>query len=154
MKPNDAQLMQLDQLLCFPVYAATNLFGRLYRPLLDKIGLTYPQYLAMLVLWEFGTQSVGELGARLYLDSGTLTPLLKRLEAAGWVSRERSATDQRRVEVSLTAAGRALKKKAVEVPRALVCMLDLDLEKGLRLRDDMKKLMSILEQAVGKGDES
>jgi DNA-binding MarR family transcriptional regulator len=152
MKLDDAQLMQLDQLLCFPIYAATNLFGRLYRPLLDRIGLTYPQYLTMLVLWEFGTQSVGELGARLYLDSGTLTPLLKRLEQAGWVVRERSTKDERRVEVSLTAAGRALKKKALEVPRALVCMTELDMAKGVRLRDDMKKLISVLEGALDKGD--
>lgn len=152
MKLTDAQLLQLDQMLCFPVYAASNLFGRLYRPLLDALGLTYPQYLVMLVLWEFGAQSVGELGTRLYLDSGTLTPLLKRMEAKGWVSRERSAADERRVDVSLTAAGRALKKKAIEVPRALVCMIDLDLEKALRLRDDVKKLISSLKTALERGE--
>lgn len=152
MKPNDAQLMQLDRMLCFPVYAATNLFGRLYRPLLKRIGLTYPQYLVMLVLWEFGTQSVGELGTRLYLDSGTLTPLLKRLEAAGWVTRERTVRDERRVEVSLTAAGNALKKKAVGVPKSLICLVDLDPAKAVRLRDGMKMLISSLEGALNKGD--
>ena len=150
MKLDDAKLQHLDQQLCFPLYVATNLLGRIYRPLLDGIGLTYSQYLAMLVLWEFGTQSVGELGERLYLDSGTLTPLLKRLEAAGLVSRDRSLADQRRVDVSLTAAGRALKKKAIEVPRTLVCLTGLDNETGSRLREDMKNLVSTLEKTLAK----
>lgn len=152
MKPDDAQLMRLDELLCFPIYAANHLLGRLYRPLLDRVGLTYPQYLVMLVLWEFGTQSVGELGQRLYLDSGTLTPLLKRLEGAGLVTRERAASDERRVEISLTPVGRALRKKAVEVPKALVCMVDVDRAKGVKLRDEMKKLISALETALEKGE--
>lgn len=152
MKPDDADLMRLDELLCFPIYAANHLLGRLYRPLLDRVGLTYPQYLVMLVLWEFGTQSVGELGQRLYLDSGTLTPLLKRLETAGLVSRARARSDERRVEVSLTPAGRALRKKAGEVPKALVCMVDIDRARGTKLRDDMKRFISALEGALEKGE--
>lgn len=110
----------LDRQICFPIYAASNLLNRMYRPVLDKLGLTYPQYLVMLVLWEDEPQSVGDLGARLYLDSGTLTPLLKRLESAGFVKRRRDKEDERRVLVGLTARGRALKTRAVSVPETLV----------------------------------
>ena len=94
--PGDDPLL-LDRQVCFPLYAATNLLNRLYGPVLRPLGLTYPQYLVMLVLWEEEPQTVGALGARLYLDSGTLTPLLKRMEAAGLVSRTRDAEDQRRL---------------------------------------------------------
>lgn len=148
MKRDDVSLLQLDQQLCFPVYAASNLFGRLYRPLLDALGLTYAQYLVMLVLWEFGTQGVGELGDRLYLDSGTLTPLLKRMEAAGWVVRERSIRDERRVDISLTDAGMALKQNALEVPKALFCMIGIDPAIGIRMRTDMKNLIAAMEAAA------
>jgi len=112
---------RLDAQLCFKLYAINNLLGRLYRPLLDPLGLTYPQYLTMLALWEAGECSVGELGRRLRLDSGTLTPLLKRLEATGFVARRRDREDERRVIVSLTAAGAALGDRAAAVPRDLAC---------------------------------
>ncbi len=92
---------------------------RLYKPLLDPLGLTYPQYLALLVLWERDEMSVGELGERLFLDSGTLTPLLKRMQTAGWLQRQRAIDDERRVVVSLTAAGQALKHQARDVPLKL-----------------------------------
>lgn len=109
----------LDRQVCFPLYAATNLLTRLYGPVLKPLGLTYPQYLVMLVLWEQEPQSVGALGQRLHLDSGTLTPLLKRMEAAGLVSRERDPEDERRVLITLTAMGRDLRSRASHVPETI-----------------------------------
>lgn len=114
-----ADWQQLDQQLCFSLYSASLAMTRIYKPLLEPLGLTYPQYLALLVLWERDGLSVGELGERLFLDSGTLTPLLKRMEASGWLSRQRAADDERRVQVHLTAEGRALKRRAASVPLEL-----------------------------------
>ena len=111
-----ADPLHLDAQLCFAVYSAAHAYNRLYRPLLDRLRLTYPQYLVMLVLWEADGQTVKALGKRLHLDSGTLTPLLKRLEAAKLLVRERSSTDERRVLIHLTDAGRALKIEAASVP--------------------------------------
>jgi DNA-binding MarR family transcriptional regulator len=111
--------LKLSRQLCFAVYSAGHAFNRAYKPLLDRLGLTYPQYLVMLVLWEEDGQTVGRIGERLQLESSTLTPLLKRLEAAGHVTRERDAADERQVRVRLTAAGRALRKAAEAVPHAI-----------------------------------
>ncbi|NTV88600.1 MAG: MarR family transcriptional regulator [Burkholderiaceae bacterium] len=108
--------LQLDHQLCFALYSASLAMTKLYKPLLAELGLTYPQYLALLALWERDGLQVSELGARLFLDSGTLTPLLKRLEAAGLVQRQRSSDDERRVHIHLTASGRALKARAAQVP--------------------------------------
>ena len=105
-------VLRLDGQLCFALYAGSLTMTKLYKPLLDPLGLTYPQYLVLLVLWERDGGTVGELGARLCLDSGTLTPLLKRMEASGWLVRQRDAQDERRVVVSLTPGGRALRRKA------------------------------------------
>jgi len=116
--------LRLDQQICFPLYAASNLMTRLYRPLLTELRLTYPQYLVMLVLWETSPIRMGELCQRLYLDSGTLTPLLKRLASAGYVSRERDPGDERRVVLALTPAGLALKQRALSVPIALASQFD------------------------------
>ena len=115
------QMLRLDNQLCFALYSASLAMTKLYKPLLDELGLTYPQYLAMLVLWEQDGLMVSELGERLSLDSGTLTPLLKRLEAAGSVSRIRDVQDERRVHITLTAAGRKLKARAQKIPG---CILD------------------------------
>ena len=115
----DADWLQLDRQLCFALYSSSLAMTKLYKPLLDPLGLTYPQYLVLLVLWEGDGLAVGELGARLHLDSGTLTPLLKRLEAAGLVQRERAAEDERRVLIRLTSAGRGLRAKARRVPKEL-----------------------------------
>lgn len=112
----DDHLLRLDHQLCFALYSASLAMTKLYKPLLAPMGLTYPQYLVLLCLWEQDGQGVGDLGERLQLDSGTLTPLLKRMEAAGWLSRERSAEDERRVLARLTPAGRALKQRAAAVP--------------------------------------
>ena len=114
-----ADWQQLDHQLCFALYSASLAMTKLYKPLLEPLGLTYPQYLALLVLWERDGLTVGELGERLFLDSGTLTPLLKRMEASGWLSRARAADDERRVLVHLTTEGRALKRRAASVPREL-----------------------------------
>jgi DNA-binding MarR family transcriptional regulator len=111
--------LTLDRQLCFALYSASLAMTRLYKPLLAPLGLTYPQYLVMLALWEQDGQTVSALGERLQLDSGTLTPLLKRLEAQGTLARVRDAADERRVIVSLTAAGRALKVQARRIPRAV-----------------------------------
>ncbi|MBX3618466.1 MAG: MarR family transcriptional regulator [Rhizobacter sp.] len=111
--------LKLDLQLCFALYSTSLAMTKLYKPLLAPLGLTYPQYLAMLVLWEHDGIGVGDLGHRLFLDSGTLTPLLKRMESAGWLQRQRAADDERRVIVSLTPAGRALKQKARRVPLQL-----------------------------------
>ena len=147
MSRKEEQALKLEAQLCFPLYAASNLLTRLYRPLLEELGLTYPQYLVMLVLWERRSARVGELSTALYLDSGTLTPLLKRLEANGLVRRERSAEDERRVEVSLTREGEALKKRALEVPGALACRVGLGNERFIGLRAELRALMELLGEA-------
>ena len=120
-------MLELDNQLCFALYSASLAMTKVYKPLLDALGLTYPQYLAMLVLWERDGLMVSELGERLYLDSGTLTPLLKRLEASGFITRIRAVEDERRVHITLTAAGRKLKTGAAKIPdcilRASQCSL-------------------------------
>jgi MarR family transcriptional regulator, organic hydroperoxide resistance regulator len=113
-------MLQLDNQLCFALYSTSLAMTKLYKPLLEELGLTYPQYLAMLVLWEQDGLTVSELGERLYLDSGTLTPLLKRMEAAGLVSRIRAVEDERRVHITLTAAGRKLKARAAKIPGCIL----------------------------------
>ncbi len=110
------QALRLDNQLCFALYSASLAMTKLYKPLLDALGITYPQYLVLLVLWERDGITVSELGERLSLDSGTLTPLLKRLETAGLVSRLRDTQDERRVLVRLSAAGRELKERAARIP--------------------------------------
>ncbi len=114
-----ADWLALDRQLCFALYASSLAMTKLYKPLLDPLGLTYPQYLVMLVLWERDGLAVGEIGERLALDSGTLTPLLKRLEQAGLVLRLRDTADERRVRVALSAAGRTLRTRAQAVPAAI-----------------------------------
>ena len=113
---NADDALRLDRQLCFALYSASLAMTKVYKPLLASLGLTYPQYLAMLVLWERDDRSVSELGEALRLDSGTLTPLLKRLEASGLVARSRAADDERRVQITLTAAGRRLKSRARGIP--------------------------------------
>jgi len=113
-------MLQLDNQLCFALYSTSLAMTKLYKPMLEEMGLTYPQYLAMLVLWEQDGLTVSELGERLYLDSGTLTPLLKRMETAGLLSRIRAVQDERRVHITLTAAGRKLKAKAAKIPGCIM----------------------------------
>lgn len=118
-----ADLLRLDAQFCFPLYAATNLITRAYRPLLKPLGLTYPQYLVMLVLWEQPSLTVKALGQRLLLDSGTLSPLLQRLEGQRLVKKTTDPDDARRVIVAITAKGEALRARALQVPEALICRL-------------------------------
>ncbi len=118
-------LLKLDHQLCFPLYAASKDIIRRYRPYLDPLGLTYTQYLAMMVLWEHGEVSVKELGEKLYLDSGTLTPMLKMLELKGFVQRKRSREDERVLLVSLTERGAVLREEAIKVPQQLERCLPL-----------------------------
>lgn len=113
-------MMQLDNQLCFALYSTSLAMTKVYKPLLEELGLTYPQYLAMLVLWERDGLMVSELGERLYLDSGTLTPLLKRLEASGYISRIRDVEDERRVNITLTSSGRKLKTRAAKIPGCIL----------------------------------
>ncbi|WP_207482029.1 MarR family winged helix-turn-helix transcriptional regulator [Arenibaculum pallidiluteum] len=139
---------KLDNLLCFALYSATHAFGRVYKPLLDDLGLTYPQYLAMLVLWEQDDQTVGSLGQRLSLESNTLTPLLKRLEAMGHVQRSRDPADERQVRIRLTPQGRALQEKGNAVPACLARTIGLDVEDVRRMMRDIGTLRKALDAAA------
>ena len=125
--PTD-ELLKLENQLCFPLYACSKEVVRRYTPFLSELGLTYTQYLVMMALWEYGEMTVSTMGERLYLDSGTLTPLLKKMEARGLLVRVRSQEDGRRVDVSLTDEGRQLKEKARAVPLAMGQCVDLDAE--------------------------
>ena len=142
--------LALDRQLCFALYAASRAVTRAYGPLLDDAGLTYPQYVAMLALWEQPEKpvSVGELGGRLRLDSGTLTPLLKRLESLGHVRRVRDRADERRVLIELTDEGRALRKRLAHVPEALVRASGLKLGEVAELRQRLVELVHHLDAAV------
>ncbi len=134
------QALQLDHQLCFALYSASLAMTKLYKPLLEEIGLTYPQYLAMLVLWEHDGVAVSELGERLHLDSGTLTPLLKRLEAAQLVTRLRDVQDERRVLIRLTAAGRKLKTRAARIPGCVLQATQCDVAEVLALTRQVQAL--------------
>ena len=134
------EALRLDNQLCFALYAASGLVTRAYRPLLEPLNLTYPQYLVMMALWERAPRTVKDLGQALDLDSGTLTPLLKRLETAGFVTRRRDAEDERRVQIELTVAGDALRGPAAEVPAALACQLHLPLDQIVDLRATLQAL--------------
>ena len=119
-RPSDANTLRLDRQLCFAVYSTAHAFNRFYRPLLEALGITYPQYLALMALWEEDGLSVSEIGKRLWLDSGTLTPLLKRLEGLGLVTRRRAETDERQVIVALTEQGRATEAEAANFPAMIL----------------------------------
>ncbi|MYL96402.1 MarR family transcriptional regulator [Novosphingobium sp. FGD1] len=139
----------LERQVCFRLYVASNLVTRLYRQHLDAMGLTYPQYLVMLILWEVEPQSVGQLGERLHLDSGTLTPLLKRMETAGLVQRRRDTADERRVLVALTETGRALRGRADAMLEALAqetCLSPGDFDE---LGQQLDQYISDLEEQLG-----
>ncbi|WP_317932887.1 MarR family transcriptional regulator [Halioxenophilus sp. WMMB6] len=138
--------LKLDAQLCFPIYAANNLITRAYRSLLEPLGLTYPQYLVMLVLWETPQIAMAELARRLLLDSGTLTPLLKRMQAAGLLERRRASSDERRLIIELTSAGADLKAQARTIPEAMACRLAAEQEWLAGLRMDIKQLVTLLSE--------
>ncbi len=135
---------KLDDFLCFALYSASHAFNRLYKPLLDELGLTYPQYLVMVTLWERDDRTVGEIGERLFLESNTLTPLLKRMETAGLVSRSRDPADERQVRLRLTPSGKALLDKARGVPPCVQEATGLTAEEARSLTDRIGALRAAL----------
>lgn len=132
--------LNLSQQVCFPIYAFAKEIINQYRPLLDAIELTYPQYLVMMVLWEHDSQTVNQLGGKLHLDSGTLTPLLKRLETKSLVSRTRSTTDERIVNITLTTKGKELQTQAATIPQQLMQAMNLELEELEELKRIITKI--------------
>ena len=142
MEPLD--LLKLDNQLCFALYSTSHALTKAYAPLLERLGLTYPQYLVMLVLWEGDRITVKAVGERLHLDSGTLTPLLKRLETIGLVRRERDKRDERQVRISLTEAGHALRQQAVEVPYGIACAVGLPLDRIMALKAELEAVRAAL----------
>lgn len=139
--------LKLKNQVCFPIYAASRLITRAYQPLLEKLGLTYPQYLVLMVLWETDQVSVNEITDKLILNTNTVTPLLKRMEVQGLITRKRSGSDERRVTISLTEKGKMLKERAASVPPELVKKLDvgeLDLQEIIDLRDKLNRLIEAI----------
>jgi len=149
-KPAADWPLRLDNQICFAVYSTAHAFNRVYKPLLDRLGLTYPQYLVMLVLWERDGVPVKDIGERLYLDSGTLTPLLKRLETAQLVKRTRSTEDERQVLVALTAQGQALKEKARAVPQSILAASACSVGELSAMKDEIVALRDRLNAVLGE----
>ena len=147
--PVPDQFLRLDNQICFAVYSAAHAFNRVYKPLLDRLSLTYPQYLVMLVLWERDGIPVKDIGERLYLDSGTLTPLLKRLEQAGLIKRTRSTEDERQVLIGLTLQGHALKDKARAVPSSILAASKCSVAELTAVKNEITALRDRLNAGVG-----
>ncbi|MNU24732.1 Organic hydroperoxide resistance transcriptional regulator [compost metagenome] len=135
------EALLLENQVCFPIYALSRQIIQYYRPLLDELDITYPQYLVMMVLWEHDTQTVNQLGTLLKLDSGTLTPLLKRLEQKGFILRKRSKADERVVNISLTASGREMEEKACSVPHQMLESIGLSLDELQQLKQLAEKML-------------
>jgi DNA-binding MarR family transcriptional regulator len=145
----DAPLLLGNQ-LCFAIYSTAHAFNRVYKPLLDRLGLTYPQYLVMLVLWERDGVPVKDIGERLFLDSGTLTPLLKRLEAAQLIKRTRDTADERQVLIALTSQGQALREKARAVPQSILAASACSIAELSAMKNDLVALRDRLNAVVGE----
>jgi len=143
-------MLRLDNQICFAIYSTAHAFNRVYKPLLDRLGLTYPQYLVMLVLWERDGVPVKNIGERLFLDSGTLTPLLKRLETAGLIKRTRSTEDERQVLIALTSQGQALREKARTVPQAILATSACSISELSALKNELVALRDRLDAALGE----
>ena len=146
--PDPCESLMLDNQLCFALHSTSLLMTKVYKPLLQALGLTYPQYLAMMVLWEEDGLTVGEISSRLLTDPGSLTPLLKRLEAEGLLSRTRSREDERVVVVELTDAGRALQDKAMGLPQCILGASGLELEQLRKLQGDLIALRTNLQGSL------
>jgi len=142
--------LKLENQICFAVYSTAHAFNRIYKPLLERLGLTYPQYLVMLVLWERDDVPLKDIGAQLFLDSGTLTPLLKRLEAAGLVRRTRSEDDERQVLIALTPQGQGLREKAKSVPQGVLAASTCSVDELVSLKDELIALRDKLNAALGE----
>ena len=141
MKSSKYDVLKLENQLCFPLYACSREIVKRYKPFLDKIDLTYTQYITMMVMWEKQCVNVKELGECLYLDSGTLTPLLKKLEAKGFLTRVRSEKDERNLVVTITDKGEKLKEQAVEIPMQVAGCTNLTAEEGMQLYKILYKLL-------------
>lgn len=139
--PKNYDSLLLENQLCFPLYACSKEIVRRYKPFLDELDLTYTQYITMMVMWEQEELTVKELGERLFLDSGTLTPVLKKLESKGYVSRERAKEDERNLDVQITEAGRVLKEKAAGIPGKMAACFTLSQEDAMTLKRILKTLM-------------
>ncbi len=146
----DTPMQTIDQMLCFAVYSAGHAFTRFYKPRLDALDLTYPQYLVFLVLWERDDITVKALGDKLFLDSGTITPLIKRLEGRGLVQRRRDEDDERQVRITLTPEGRALRGKAMAVPLAVMKGAGLSLDEAGTLQAELLALRARLDMALSE----
>lgn len=145
-QPKDAcESLKLDNQLCFALYSTSLQMTKVYKPLLQQLGLTYPQYIAMLVLWEQDGITVGEISARMLTDPGSLTPLLKRLEGEGLITRKRSASDERVVELRLTDKGRELRQQAESIPACILAASGLSLEELGRLKNELVELRGSLQ---------
>src|SRR5260221_2531388 len=149
-KPAADWPLQLDNQICFAVYSTAHAFNRVYKPLLDRLGLTYPQYLVMLVLWERDDVPVKDIGERLFLDSGTLTPLLKRLETADLIKRTRSTEDERQVLIALTSQGQALREKARTVPQAILATSACSITRLSAVENEIVAVRDRLDAALGE----
>lgn len=146
--PDTCESLLLDNQLCFALHSTSLLMTKVYKPLLQALGLTYPQYLAMMVLWEEDGLTVGEISSRLLTDPGSLTPLLKRLEVEDLLSRTRSRADERVVVVELTDTGRALRDKAMDIPQCILGASGLDIEQLRKLQTDLLTLRGNLQASV------
>jgi MarR family transcriptional regulator, organic hydroperoxide resistance regulator len=142
----NSKSLQLENQICFPLYVIAKEITGLYRPFLDEIDITYPQYLVMMVLWENDGLAVNHIGEKLFLDSGTLTPLLKRLEIKGIISRKRKKEDERVVEVFLTESGRQLQQKACEIPKKIQNKIGVETEDLLHLKETILKILNKIEK--------
>jgi DNA-binding MarR family transcriptional regulator len=150
VKKDDAEGAKLKDFLCFAIYSANLAYGRAYKPILDKLGVTYTQWIAIVALWEHDDITVSELGDRLFLESNTLTPILKKLEALGYLSRQRDPADERQVRVKLTEAGRKLREKGAQ--RTLVKATGLEPEEFPKVQRSVVKVRDNLIKHVGEGN--
>jgi len=144
MEPQES--LKLQNQLCFPLYVIAKEITGLYRPFLDELDITYPQYLVMMVLWENDGLPVNHIGEKLYLDSGTLTPLLKRLEGKGFIKRKRKKEDERVVEVFITETGKALRSKACEIPEKIYKKIDVSQQDWIDLKKSVQKILNKIEK--------
>jgi MarR family transcriptional regulator, organic hydroperoxide resistance regulator len=149
-KPATDLPLLLGNQLCFAIYSTAHAFNRVYKPLLDRLGLTYPQYLVMLVLWERDGVTVKDIGERLFLDSGTLTPLLKRLETAELINRTRSTEDERQVLIALTSKGQGLRERAKAVPQAILAASDCSVGELSAMKNQLVALRDRLNAGLGE----
>ncbi|HAS45804.1 MAG TPA: MarR family transcriptional regulator [Microscillaceae bacterium] len=148
---NQDDLLKLENQVCFPLYVASRLITRAYQPMLDEMGITYPQYLVLLTLWENDGQTVNQISKELYLNTNTITPLLKRMEKTGIIARTRSREDERKVLITLTEQGKALKEKAYCIPEEILGKMGQTTSEVFQLKDQLHALIKQMEQIENSG---